>query len=126
MMNRIMKKRLERSGWIVGDTTQFLGLSEEEQRFLELKIALALGVRELRERKGLTQAALADRLGSSQSRVAKIEAADHSVSLDLMMRSLFSIGATATDIARCIKRASSDRPPDVRPRGRAQHPSRRQ
>ena len=85
---------------MVGDASQFLELSAEETRFLELKLALATGVRELRERIGLTQAALAQRLGSSQSRVARMEAADRSVSLDLMIRSLFTIGATATEIAR--------------------------
>ena len=57
-MNSAKKKRLERAGWVVGDTTQFLQLSEEESRFLELKLALATGVRELRERRGLTQARL--------------------------------------------------------------------
>ena len=108
-MKRLKKKRLERAGWVVGDTAQFLQLSEEENRFLELKLALATGVRELRERRGLTQAALAHRLGSSQSRVAKMEAADRSVSLDLIMRSLLAIGATATDIAKWIKRAETER-----------------
>ena len=108
-MNSAKKKRLEHAGWVVGDTTQFLQLSEEESRFLELKLALATGVRELRERRGLTQAALAARLGSSQSRVAKMEAGDSSVSLDLMMRSLLTIGATATEIAKWIKRAETDR-----------------
>src|ERR1035441_1069265 len=83
--------------------------SLEENRFIELKLALATGVRELRERRGLTQAALAHRLGSSQSRVAKVEAADRSVSLDLIMRSLLTIGATATDIAKWIKRAETAR-----------------
>jgi len=63
--------------------------------------------RQLRERRGLTQAALAKRLGSSQSRVAKMEAADTSVSLDLMMRSLLSIGATAGEIARLIKKTEA-------------------
>ena len=106
-MNRVSKKRLERAGWTIGDTEQLLGLSEEESRFLELKLALAAGVREFRERKGLTQAALADRLGSSQSRVAKMEAGDRSVSLDLMMRSMLSIGATPSEIAKCIRRAES-------------------
>ncbi|MEO8659451.1 MAG: helix-turn-helix transcriptional regulator, partial [Bryobacteraceae bacterium] len=67
------KKRLERAGWVSGDASQFLQLTEEESRFLELKLALAGGVRELRERRGMTQAALAERLGSSQSRVAKME-----------------------------------------------------
>ena len=108
-MNSVKKKRLERAGWVVSDTAQFLQLSEEESRFLELKLALATGVRELRERNGLTQAALADRLGSSQSRVAKMEAGDRSVSLDLMMKSLLTIGATSTEIAKWIKRAGTGR-----------------
>ena len=106
---RIKKQRLERAGWVVGDSAQFLQLSVEENRFIELKLALATGVRELRERRGLTQAALAHRLGSSQSRVAKMEAADRSVSLDLIMRSLLTIGATAADIAKWIKRAETAR-----------------
>lgn len=108
-MNNAKKKRLERAGWVVGDSQQFFQLTEEENRFLELKLALANGVRELRERRGMTQTALAERLGSSQSRVAKMEAADRSVSLDLMMRSLLIIGATATEIARWIKRSEHDR-----------------
>ena len=108
-MKRIRKQRLESAGWVVGDSAQFLQLSVEENRFIELKLALATGVRELRERRGLTQAALAHRLGSSQSRVAKLEAADRSVSLDLIMRSLLAIGATATDIAKWIKRAENTR-----------------
>lgn len=101
------KARLEREGWVVVDAAQFLKLSAQEQRFVELKLALATGVRQLRERQGLTQAALAKRLGSSQSRVAKMEAADTSVSLDLMMRSLLSIGATAGEIARLIKKTEA-------------------
>src|SRR6478672_7434128 len=108
-MKRVTKQRLKRAGWAVGDSTEFLQLSVEENRFIELKLALATGVRELRERKGLTQAALAHRLGSSQSRVAKMEAADRSVSLDLIMRSLFTIGATAADIAKWIKRSQTSR-----------------
>ena len=75
--------------------------------FVELTLALVAGVRQLRERRGLTQAALAKRLGSSQSRVAKMEAADSSVSLDLMMRSLLSLGATVGEIARLIKKAEA-------------------
>ena len=101
------KTRLERAGWVVSDAARFLKLSAQEQCFVELKLALASGVRQLRERRGLTQAALAKQLGSSQSRVAKMEAADTSVSLDLMMRSLLSIGATPTEIAKLIKKAEA-------------------
>src|SRR6266568_7027655 len=108
-MKRVKKQRLEGACWVVGESAQFLQLSVEENRFIELKLALATGVRELRERKGLTQSALANRLGSSQSRVAKMEAADRSVSLDLIMRSLLAIGATPTDIAKWIRRAEAPR-----------------
>ena len=106
-MKTAKKARLERAGWVVGDAGQFLKLSAQEQRFVEVKLALATGVRQLRERRGLTQAALAKRLGSSQSRVAKMEAADSSVSLDLMLRSLLRIGATAGEIAQLIKSAEA-------------------
>ena len=99
--------RLELAGWVVSDAAQFLKLSAHEQQFGEVKLALATGVRQLRERRGLTQAALAKRLGSSQSRVAKMESADTSVSLDLMRRSLLSIGATAGEIAKLIKNAEA-------------------
>ena len=108
-MNDAKKKRLKSAGWVVGDAAQFLELTKEEARFIELKLALAAGIRELRTRRGLTQEALAKRLGSSQSRVAKMEAGDRSVSLDLMMRSMLMIGATANEIAKWIKRAETDR-----------------
>lgn len=101
------RTRLERAGWAVGDAADFLGLTPAEQQFVELKLALARGVRQMRERRGLTQTALAKRLGSSQSRVAKIEAADKTVSLDLLMRSLLSIGATPKDIANLIEAADA-------------------
>jgi len=104
-MKATKRTRLVRAGWQVGTAAEFLGLTPEEQQFVELKLALAGGVREFRERQGLTQAGLAKRLGSSQSRIAKMEAADASVSLDLLMRSLLSIGATAGQIAKLIKKA---------------------
>jgi DNA-binding transcriptional regulator YiaG len=108
-MNASRKARLERNGWAVGDAAQFLNLSLQEAQFVELKLALAAGVRQLRERRGMTQAALAQQLGSSQSRVAKMEAADRSVTVDLMMRSLLAIGATPGEIAKLIKRVETRR-----------------
>jgi DNA-binding XRE family transcriptional regulator len=108
-MKRDKKQGLERAGWTVGSTTEFLGLSAHEARLIELKLALANGVRRLRERRGMTQAALAKQLGSSQSRVAKMEAGDASVSFDLMIRTLLGIGAGPADIARLIRGARSHR-----------------
>jgi DNA-binding XRE family transcriptional regulator len=109
-MQRDKKRRLERAGWRVSDTAEFLGLSAQEQRFIDLKLALAAGIRRLRERRGMTQAALAKRIGSSQSRVAKLEAGDSSVSFDLMIRSLLGVGAGPAEIARIIRRAEAHKP----------------
>jgi DNA-binding XRE family transcriptional regulator len=108
-MNADKKKRLERSGWRVGGAADFLQLSADESKFIDLKLALAAGVKELRQKQGLTQTALAARLGSSQSRVAKMEAGDPSVSLDLLIKSLLTIGAGSADIAKWIRRAETNR-----------------
>lgn len=104
-MRRDKKRRLERAGWRVSDAADFLRLDAQEQRFVELKLALAAGVRRLREHRGLTQGALAKRLGSSQSRIAKLEAGDASVGFDLMIRSLINVGAGPAEIANIIRKA---------------------
>jgi predicted transcriptional regulator len=101
-MEKQLRRRLEKGGWSVGDAADFLGLSDEEIRLIETKLALAAGLRERREKRGLTQTALARRLGSSQSRVAKMEAADRSVSLDLLFRALFLLGASRQEVARVL------------------------
>ncbi|HPT29227.1 MAG TPA: helix-turn-helix transcriptional regulator, partial [Bryobacteraceae bacterium] len=84
-------------------------LTPEESQFVEMKLALAEGIRRLREKRGLTQTELAQQLRSSQSRVAKMEAGDRSVSIDLLLRSLLAIGAAPGEIAKLIRRADSKR-----------------
>ncbi len=96
--------RLKQAGWKEGSVGEFLGLSPEEETFIELKLALAQELRDLRKTKDLTQAELAEIVGSSQSRVARMEAADGSVSLDLLVRSLLAIGASRKDLADTISR----------------------
>ncbi len=105
-MNRTKLKRLERKGWRVATAGEFLGLSPEESRYIELRLALSRWLRERREARRLTQTELAHQLRSSQSRVAKMEAGDPSVSIDLLIRSLFSLGATRRDLARVIAAAN--------------------
>jgi predicted XRE-type DNA-binding protein len=104
------KKQLEARGWRVGTVTEFLGLSPEEEEYIELKLRLADGLRRRRTRRQLTQGAAAKLLKSSQSRVAKMEAGDASVSLDLLIRSLFALGTSRAELARMIanKRAATD------------------
>lgn len=105
-MKKSKQSRLEKAGWKVGSTTQFLNLTPEEESFLDLKVALAESLRKRREKRHLTQADLAKLLRSSQSRVAKMEASDPSVSLDLLFRSLLALGTSPEELARIIRRAA--------------------
>ena len=100
------KKRLQTRGWKVGSVSELLELSSEEAALVELRLSLADAVRRLRKQKHLTQVQLAELLGSSQSRVAKVEAAEESVSLDLLIRSLLAMGATTGDLAEVIERSA--------------------
>lgn len=101
-MDTAKRKKLEAAGWRVGTADAFLGLTPEESTYVELKLALSRGLRERRTREGLTQAKLARRIGSSQSRIAKAEASDPSISVDLLIRALLATGATQKDVARLI------------------------
>lgn len=103
-MNSAKKRRLEGGGWRVGSAKEFLGLSEDEAAFVELKLALSDELRDRRQEEGLSQVELAKRLGSSQSRVAKMEASDPSVSVDLLIRGLLAAGASRSQIAKAIGR----------------------
>ncbi len=101
-MKTSKRKALERKGWIVGDARDFLGLTGEEEAYIELRLKLAEGRKTRRQRHGLTQTALAESLKSSQSRVAKMEAGDPTVSLDLLVKSLLALGASSRDLAAII------------------------
>ena len=101
-MDESTRMRLEADGWKIGNTQDFLGLSDEEMAYIHLRIAVRKALLARRKAIGLTQKALAIRLGSSQSRVAKMEAGDSSVSLDLLVRALLATGATVLDIADAI------------------------
>ena len=108
-MRKSKKKRLEKKGWQIGGVEEFLGLSEKESQYIELKLKLSEAFKKERRRKGLTQVEAARVLRSSQSRVAKIEAGDPSVSVDLLIRSLFALGTTSRDLGRLV--ASRERAP---------------
>lgn len=101
-MNTAKRKRLEATGWTVGSTSEFLELTPEESALIELKLNLSARLKERRSKQHLSQTELAKRLKSSQSRVAKMEAGDPSVSLDLLFRALLATGATRRDLARAV------------------------
>lgn len=101
-MNSDKRKKLEAIGWRVGTTREFLGLSEQESTFIELKIKLGENLKQRRLQKKMTQVELARMLKSNQSRIAKMESGDPSVTIDLLLKSLFALGTTKQDIASII------------------------
>ncbi len=103
-MKKTKAERLKKAGWKVGTTKQFLGLSDEEATLIEMKLVLARGLKECRIAQQMTQSDVATQLGSSQSRVAKMEAADATVSMELLVRSLLALGASRQEVGRIIGR----------------------
>src|SRR4051794_38478794 len=91
-MDQQKRKRLEADGWRFGDAEDFLELTEEERGFVELRLQLSRAIRQRREALHLTQQQLAEKLKSSQSRVAKLEAGASGVSLDLLLRGYYAVG----------------------------------
>ena len=96
------RKNLEAKGWKVGGAKDFLGLTDGEAAYIELRLKLAQGLRATRSAQGLSQTELAKAVRSSQSRVAKMEAGDPTVSLDLLVRSLLALGASDRELGRII------------------------
>ena len=108
-MREEKRKRLEAKGWRVGTTAEFLGLTPEEEAYVEIRLRLADGLKSRRAKRRITQVALAKAVKSSQSRIAKMEAGDPTVSIDLLVRTLLALGATKRDVADLIAGSSSSR-----------------
>ncbi len=106
-MKAAKRKQLEASGWKVGSAAEFLELTDEEAAYIELKLNLAKRLKEARTKRRLTQKDLAVRIDSSQSRVAKMETGDPSVSLDLLIKSLLALGVSNNDIGKAITNNNS-------------------
>lgn len=101
-MRKKKKERLEKKGWKVGSADDFLGLTREESTYIDLKLRLSEDLRTLRQKQHMTQLQLAKLIHSSQSRVAKMEVGDPTVSLDLIIRSLLALGASNQELANAI------------------------
>jgi ribosome-binding protein aMBF1 (putative translation factor) len=103
-MQESKRKKLEAKGWKVGGATELLGLSRDEASFIELRLKLADGLKARRLASGMSQIKLAQALKSSQSRVAKMEAGDPTVSIDLLVKSILALGASNKELAAMIAR----------------------
>jgi len=101
-MHASKRKKLEARGWKVGNARDFLDLNAAEEGYIALRLKLADGLKSHRANRQLSQTALAKSVKSSQSRIAKMEAGDASVSLDLIVKSLLALGASHRDLAQMI------------------------
>jgi predicted XRE-type DNA-binding protein len=101
-MNADRKKRLEAAGFKFGTVGELFNLSEAEELLVEVKVALAEAIRELREVRSLSQADLARLIGSGQARVSKLERSLESTSLDTLFRCMIVLGASRQDLAETI------------------------
>lgn len=101
-MKAAKQKKLEAKGWKIGSANDFLNLSPEEAAYIELKLSLSKSLKQRRSKEKLSQVELAKLVKTSQSRVAKMEAGDPSVSIDLLVKSLLALGASPKDLAKII------------------------
>lgn len=101
-MRATKRKRLEQHGWKVGSAGEFLDLTPDETAYIEMKLALSSSLKKHRLKKNMSQVDLAKAVKSSQSRIAKMEAGDPSVSIDLLLKSLLALGASPKELAKAI------------------------
>ena len=102
-MDKRRRKKLEEMGWVIESGDEFLGLTPEESRYLDLKFALMESLRAEREARNVTQAELAKLMGSTQPRIAKMEGGDPSVSVDALLKALIALGVTKKKLAKIIQ-----------------------
>lgn len=103
-MNTMKKRKLEEAGWHVGNVQEFLTLSDEDMKLIEIRIALGKVLKEQREKNGYTQLQFAKAIKSSQSRIAKMENGDNNITIDLLLRSLLFLHTPKNKICNTFAR----------------------
>jgi predicted XRE-type DNA-binding protein len=102
-------RKLKKAGWRMGGAGDFLGLSESEEAYINLKLALARELTLVRRSHAMTQKKLATLLKTSQPRVAVMEKGDSSVSLDMLVRALLALGTNPWHLNS--REYSTEKPP---------------
>ena len=104
-MDKARRKRLEAAGWKFETVEEFLSLTPDEARLIEVRLALSNALKKERKRLKLTQAQAANKLKTTQPRVSRMEAGDPSVSLEAILQYLFKLGMTNKSLGRTIASA---------------------
>ena len=95
-------KKLESMGFKVTTTRDWLQLSVEDEKVVEMRVALAAELEKMRKEAGLTQAQLAKKLGTRQSGVARMINNPDTVTIDNLIKAMVSMGASDSRIAACL------------------------
>jgi predicted XRE-type DNA-binding protein len=95
----VARRRLP-DGWTQGSVQELLGLTDQEAILVEVRVRLSESVRARRRAKRLTQRQLAERIGSTQPRVARLEQAG--ASIEMLLRALLALGASRREIAKLL------------------------
>lgn len=101
-MDKKRKQQLEEKGFRVGSTADFLELSPEEEAYIDIRLDISNMVKAQRAKSGWTQEQLARAIGSSQSRIAKLEGGDPGISMDLMIKALLRLGTSKKQIGKLL------------------------
>jgi len=102
VMEKKKRKQLEGKGFRVGSAADFLELTPEEEAYIEIRLDISSLVKTQRTKSGWTQGQLARAIGSSQSRIAKLEGGDPGISLDLMIKALLRLGTSKQQIGKLL------------------------
>ena len=104
-MDAAKRKKLELAGYrVYDDAADWLGLTDDEKKLLDVRMSVTQAIRDLRESLGLTQAQLAERLGSTQPRIANLELGQRGFSMDFAVKALLAMGGEVTIKAKLPKR----------------------
>lgn len=106
-MTKEKRAKLEAAGFTLTDTKDWIGLTIDENKIVEMRVALAAEVEKVRKEKGITQLQLAERMGTKQSGVARMINNPNTSSIDNLMKALIAMGAQISRIAASLLLCSS-------------------
>ncbi|NBC02135.1 MAG: helix-turn-helix domain-containing protein [Bacteroidetes bacterium] len=102
-MEKKKREQLKEKGYRIGSAADFLELTPEEEAYIDIRLDISNMVKAQRAKRGWTQEQLARSIGSSQSRIAKLEGGDPGISMDLMIKALLRLGTSKKQIGKLLK-----------------------
>ena len=102
-MEKNKRDKLKEKGYRIGSAADFLKLTPEEEAYIDIRLDISNMVKAQRAKKGWTQEQLARSIGSSQSRIAKLEAGDPGISMDLMIKAVLRLGTSKKQIGKLLE-----------------------